>query len=146
MLFHYVIFDNCVWGNHYTVMGIITSFLMVNQGWLFEFAPAINNPIWYICVLLWLYLLYYFIEYTFKIAGGEAKILLYCSIALIGGVGWHFSLNLPFFYLSDCRGYATVFLGIVVWHLLNRVRAGKKSLRNISVLIIVAALFYCRSE
>lgn len=116
---------------------------MVNQGWLVEFAPAINNPIWYICVLLWLYLLYYFIEYTFKIIGGkkEAKILLYCSIALIGGGGWHFSINLPFLYLSDCRGYATFFFGIVIYHLLNRVSVEKSLLRNISLLSMVVALF-----
>lgn len=74
MLSHYVIFGNCVWDNHYTVWGIITSFFVVNQGWLFEFAPAINNPIWYICVLLWLYLLYYFIEYTFKTIGGKKEV------------------------------------------------------------------------
>ena len=63
MLIHHVIFGNCVWNNQYSVVGIITSFFMVNQGWIYEFAPALNNPIWYICVLLWLYLFYYVLEY-----------------------------------------------------------------------------------
>lgn len=52
MALYYGIFEELIFGNHYSVLGIITSFLMVNQGWIFEYAPALNNPIWYICVLL----------------------------------------------------------------------------------------------
>lgn len=143
MLAHYILFGECIWGNQYTVPGIITSFLMVNQGWVFEFAPALNNPIWYICVMLWLYLLYYCLEYMLRKFSEEnrekLRLLLYCSIALIGGIGWHFSFSIPFLYLSDCRGYATFFMGIMLYELLKKIDE-KKYLRCSSLIILGISL------
>lgn len=72
MVLHYGIFGELIFGNHYSVPGILTSFFMVNQGWIFEYAPALNNPIWYICVLLWPYLLFYGIEHMFD-SGGQSN-------------------------------------------------------------------------
>ncbi len=115
MLLHYVIFGNCVWDNQYTLPGIITSFLMVNQGWILEFAPALNNPVWYICVLLWMYAIYFIIEQTFKKMGGyRYKLLIYLLIIILGGLGNKFQFSLPFLYGSDCRGYATFFIGVLI--------------------------------
>lgn len=74
MVLHYGIFGELIFDNRYSVPGIITSFLMVNQGWIFEYAPALNNPIWYICVLLWLYLLFYGIEHMFDSGGGAEQL------------------------------------------------------------------------
>lgn len=51
-------------------------------------------------------------------------------------------LNLPFLYISDCRGYATFFWGIVLYHLLSRAdKKNEKFLRNTSALIVVSTLF-----
>lgn len=63
MLISYFIFGKGIRGNSYSILGIITSFLLINQGGVIEFSPAINNPIWYLCVLLWLFLIFYFIEF-----------------------------------------------------------------------------------
>lgn len=73
MVLHYGIFGELIFDNRYSVPRIITSFLMVNQGWIFEYAPALNNPIWYICVLLWLYLLFYRIEHMFDSGEGHSN-------------------------------------------------------------------------
>ena len=70
MTLHWFIFGCGVWGNSYSIAGIVTSFLMINQGWFIEFAPALNNPIWYICVLLWLYAISYIIEMMVERFGG----------------------------------------------------------------------------
>ena len=74
MLLHWGIFGCGVWGNTYSIAGIVTSFFMVNQGWIIEFAPALNNPIWYICVLLWLFILAYSIEKLIEKNGGGYEI------------------------------------------------------------------------
>lgn len=134
MILHYAIFGEFIFGNHYSVPGIITSFLMVNQGWVIEYAPALNNPIWYICVLLWLYLLYYIIEHIFTNRGGSriAKLLIYSIIAIIGGIGWRFGFSVPFLYISDCRGYATFFIGVILYEIINNINI--KSINYIRLL------------
>ena len=147
MMLHYFLFGCGVWGNSYSIAGIVTSFFMVNQGWIIEFAPALNNPIWYICVLLWLFILVYIIELLIeKIGRGgtRLRIFFYLSISFFGGLGWHFSIDLPFLHLSDFRGYATFFMGIFLYILwqesLNKIHY-KTAVTVLSTLLLTAGIF-----
>ncbi len=113
----------------------------MNQGWVIEYAPAINNPIWYICVLMWLYLIYYAAEKIIRRFGsGKAeyvRIVVYGTLILVGAAGWHFRFSIPFLYLSDCRGYAGFILGVFLCYLSRRMEQDKNSRKS---MIIVSAI------
>ena len=115
-----VITGSYMFDTDYSILQILTSLFLVNQGWIVEFFPAVNNPIWYLCVLLWLSILYAAICTVVK---GNKKIEVLISFAMIclGILGWKLRINLPFLHLSDFRGYTTFFMGICLYHVYNMV-------------------------
>lgn len=112
----------------------------MNQGWIIEYAPAINNPIWYICVLMWLYLVYYAIEKLISKTMNNRvryyKFMIYIIFILFGIAGWHFRFDIPFAYLSDCRGYTGFFIGVVLFYFYKNKKIHSKTIN------IYAGIFF----
>lgn len=73
------------------------------------------------------------------ILGGRAiKLLIYSIIAIIGGIGWHFGFSFPFLYISDCRGYATFFIGVILYEFIKNVNMNRiNTIRMISLGIVL---------
>ena len=133
-----------IWNINHSIPSIITSFLLVNQGWIIEYTPAINNPIWYICVLIWLYLIYYAIEKLIsKIRSDRSryyKIILYILFTLLGVLGWHFRFDAPFVHLSDCRGYASFFIGVMLFDLYKNQVISSKAIKIYAEIFFVIGI------
>lgn len=95
----------------YSAKVIITSFLLVHQGWLWALpSAALNNPTWYLCVLLLCYLIYFAVR---KLVPESVckKPLIYMALSVFGGVGFLVVIPVPFLTLPNARGYAGFFLG-----------------------------------
>lgn len=50
----------------------------------------------------------------------------------MGGIGWYFGFSLPFLYISDCRGYATFFVGVILYEIIENINI--KRINNIGML------------
>lgn len=114
---YYLLFGSSMFNISYDVKTIVTSLTMTHTGWFTEYSPAINNPTWYLCVLILCYMFYFFIRHVL-INCTIIAVLSFSAISLLsGGIYYyltHEPQDLPFFHLSNCRGYAPFFLGCML--------------------------------
>ena len=125
----------------YSAIQVITSLLLLNQGWIVEFFPAINNPIWYLCVLMWVSILYTFIKYIVK-DNNKTELLISFSFVVLGIVGWRINIkygfDLPFLHASDFRGYAAFFMGVCLYRIFCQL--GERNTSFISAGLVIVSL------
>lgn len=125
----------------YSVIQVITSLTLLNQGWLVEFFPAINNPIWYLCVLVWISILYIVIKYIVK-DNNKAELFISFLFVVLGIVGWRingkYGFDLPFLHTSDCRGYVAFFIGVCLYHLFCKL--GERNTSIVGAGLVVVSL------
>lgn len=92
-------------------MGGVSACLGIQAGWATS-NPMLNNPIWYISVLLLCYILMYFATWVSK-KWGINKYYFYIGIIFMGMGIETYSIKLPFLNGHSSRGYMAFFFGIV---------------------------------
>ena len=115
-----------------TVWGVIINALGVQDGWVFA-NPMVNNPTWYISVLLLCYIVFYLLTYLGK-RWQIPHTYLFVFMVLLGCGAQTYGLNLPFLNGSSCRGYYAFFFGVLLAEWLEKLNAAKKS-QNIYIYI-----------
>lgn len=128
--------DINVWG------AIVTAFGM-QAGWVFE-NPFINNPLWYVSVLVWCYILFYFVTYLSKKINCS-PVYFYIAIILIGFAVNSFSINQPFLNGYMARGYVSFFPGVLLG-IYRKKHEIKVSGIVTSLIVILAFLFMTHSH
>lgn len=93
-------------GERFGVIQVIASLLLFHQGWAIEIVPAVNNPTWYLCVLILCYIVYYCINYF----AFEKRMFGFVLIVIISTVSFKLGISLPFFRLLTQRGYSSFLL------------------------------------
>lgn len=134
-------FDEWIFNEQYGMWNIITSLLLIHQGWIYEMLPAINNPTWYLCVLILCYIIFYLIKAICRKIGIclEKRWILYVIIVLISAYALHTNISLPFFRLSSQRGYSSFFMGCLLCLLVD-ILEGKKLRKVRRGLLIIAII------
>lgn len=131
-----------LFGETYSYAQVITSLFLVNQGWIIEFFPAINNPIWYLCVLMWVSIVYIFIKNIVK-ENYRAEIIISLCFVFLGIIGWRlynkYGFDIAFLHGSDFRGYATFFMGIVLYHIYSRIT--RRQILYLSMGLLLVSIF-----
>lgn len=97
----------------------LRSILLIHQGWFAEYGLGINNPTWYLGILIVQYIIFYIIKHIKRKTNlKNLDLYIYSLIIVIGFLGYRYHLNLPFLFVSDCRGYASFFIGVLLyrWH------------------------------
>ena len=118
-----------LWGMMISALGL--------QSWGVFANPGINNPAWYISVLLFCYILFYFLTWVSKRLSVN-HIILYVAVIFMGVIGLVSGTDIPFLNIYMCRGYAAFFFGLCLAELLNwRDLAGKKIVMILSLIVIV---------
>lgn len=117
-----------------TVWGVIINALGVQDGWAFA-NPMVNNPTWYISVLLLCYIVFYLLTYLGK-RWQIPHTYLFVFMVLLGCGAQTYGLNLPFLNGSSCRGYYAFFFGVLLAEWLEKLNAAKKS-QNIYIYIYI---------
>ena len=112
--------------------GYYAFFFGVQDGWVFT-NPMVNNPTWYISVLLLCYIVFYLLTYLGK-RWQIPHIYLFVFMVLLGCGAQTYGLNLPFLNGSSCRGYYAFFFGVLLAEWLEKLNAAKKS-QNIYVFL-----------
>lgn len=121
-------FDNCVPG----LWSILNTMLLTFSGGAVKCNPFYNEPLWYICVLLICYCIFYFIHFFCK----RHKIpYVYCFVIMsIIGIGiFNYNINFPFFNYSTGRGYASFFLGCIIHYVYANYPQMKKTFLKVAI-------------
>jgi len=88
---------------------IILNVLCMSKGWFFNITPF-SAQCWFLCVLFFIYILYWVIARLF----GKNDIWAYVLFVVIGCVLMKLKLNIPFCYYDDGIGYASFFMGCII--------------------------------
>lgn len=119
ILFAYLKINGSDWFDiSITIWGTVIASLGIQEGWVFS-NPSVNNPIWYISVLMACYIVFYII--TALASKIKCKpTYFYITMILLGiGVGTY-NINLPFLNLQMGRGYYAFFFGLLLSAYINK--------------------------
>lgn len=96
----------------FDIWGGVCACLGIQAGWVID-NPMINNPIWYISVLMLCYLVMYFEIWLAERLSIPYEYLF--IITIFAGVGTlNYKMNLPFFNSYSGRGYMAFFWGLIL--------------------------------
>ena len=133
LYFYSVIYQNDWHGVSISVWGIFINALGMQSGWVFQ-NPCINNPTWYVSVLILCYVVFYLVTYICK----RLKITPYYAyifVILIGCGIVSYNLNLPFLNQSSARGYYAFFFGLLLAKAINKRKINLKACLAAAVII-----------
>lgn len=115
-----------------SIWGVVLNALGLQSGWAFN-SYLINNPTWYISVLLLCYIVFYLLTYLSK-RWQIPHTYLFAFMVLLGCGVQTYGLNLPFLNGSSCRGYYAFFFGVLLAEWLEKLNAAKRY-QNIYIYI-----------
>ena len=122
-------------GNDVTIWGTIITGLGIQAGWVFE-NPAVNNPTWYISVLLLCYVIFYFLVYVSN-RKHIPDTYLYIGMVFLGVGVYSHNIHLPFLNEFSSRGFYAFFFGLLLAKVLaGRALNGKWCLASLAVVIL----------
>jgi peptidoglycan/LPS O-acetylase OafA/YrhL len=115
------------WSNYiitmkpYDPIQVILSYLLIQVGWVRnDGCMPYGSGIWFICVLVLCYIIYWFINILIK----NKSFRKYAYIILVL-IGWSCKINgynLPFFTSWNGKGYLGFFLGVLICEILNEIK------------------------
>jgi peptidoglycan/LPS O-acetylase OafA/YrhL len=117
--------------------------LTFNGGAINNIEYGINNPAWYICVLIICYAIGYFISFISKRTNTNA--MNYVVAMVFIGLGIiNYKIELPFANYYSARGYEAFFLGVILFRLYDKVK--NTSLITVGAALTIAVITYCMFE
>ena len=128
------LYHNSWFGIAPTFWGIVISAFGIQDGWALP-NPCVNNPTWYVSVLVLCYVAFYLLVYVAKRLRVMEQYLFVFMIFLGMGINTY-GINLPFFNASSCRGYYAFFFGVLLADFLKKHKINKKDM-IVSVVIVV---------
>lgn len=142
LLFRYIcVGETWLLGTDIKVWGSIATAIGIQEGWVID-NPFVNNPTWYISVLLLCYIWFYFLTYV-----GKCKKIpvdyLYVGMIFLGmsiyTTGFYTTgLDLPFMNGSSATGYVAFFSGLLLGMFCKDRKIGR--LYRIGLLFLVIIL------
>lgn len=145
----YPYFGTGYWSNEQglDIEGTILDCLGIQAGWASS-NPHVNNPTWYVSVLILCYVIFYFISYISRNTRGRIK-SQYCYVIMIFvGLGINtYTINLPFMNEYSARGYVAFFFGVLLGIWLNKIENTKRLWWfSLILLFALTTLFAYRPE
>lgn len=118
--------------------GLIISVLGIQAGWTFE-NPMINNPMWYISVLLLCYIIFY-ITTKASVSKKYNYIYFYIVLVFLGLSIQKNGTDLAFFNSYTARGYYSFFFGVLFSVYFNNYKINK-SIKIISIFLLISITY-----
>lgn len=126
---------------------LIANFALLFAGYPYFDMLGINNPVWYVCVLIQCYILYYIFEFIFKKLNINSKIhirlITYEIIVVLAVVTHHYGILNE----ASFRGIVSFSIGIVIcsvnWLLSNKNFINENNCKSISLLLFILSAFSC---
>ena len=100
---------------------------------------ALNNPLWYLSVLLICYVTVYIVCWVAGRSHIEPiKIIFFAEFLFLGIYGYE--LDLPFLIQGSSRGLTAFFWGILLYHMISRFSEVRYTILSIFLLVLFALL------
>lgn len=126
-----------IFGQKQGVWSAVASLFLIFAGGATRDIHGMNNPAWYLCVLLICYALFYISSFVAQ--RHKLPLWIFLGFWMLLGIGARsFSISLPFLQASTQRGYASFFLGALIAYVLPYITDCKTVLRLSFVMVIVA--------
>lgn len=123
-------------GKHVTVWGSIVASLGIQEGWGIS-NYGVNNPTWYISVLILCYVWFYVLLTISKRINISYQWLF--GLMILVGIGIRtYNIELPFFNMQAARGYYAFFFGVLLCLICKKIQINTK----LSVLCIVVIIVF----
>lgn len=117
----------------------ILSFLMISSGWVDDIYPD-NTVAWFFCVILLLYIIYYFICFLQSKTIVNIYTPLFVILIFAGYALYSLNLSFPFMYVHDGEGLLYFSLGVCLSHFMKTQTS--KALKIISYLGLFILFMY----
>lgn len=130
-----------VLGNEISVWGVFLNSVGLQCGWFFK-NPGVNNPTWYVSVLLLCYVWFWIIDRVCR-KWKVPHLFFWSGLVLLGVLVCAFDLNLPFLNVYAGRGYYAFFFGLITARNLGEREIGFKG--SLCTLILLVGMVWGRS-
>lgn len=118
LLAHLKVYGSPWLGISINIWGTVITSLGIQEGWVFN-NPLVNNPVWYISVLMACYVLFYI--FTALASKLKCKPIYFYIALILLGIGLNtYSINLPLLNPQMGRGYYAFFFGILLAYYVNK--------------------------
>ena len=124
-------------GIRLTLWKFVNSLLLTFAGGAVNDGLGINDPLWYLCVLMYCYVLLYFLVW-FCSRIGVNDIYAFALMVILGLSAVQYGIELPFLNGYTGRGYLAFFLGILLFRIWNSI--SHKILLGYSVVVVLLSL------
>jgi hypothetical protein len=132
--FYFRIFGEKFLDQGLNFFGTVISILGIQAGWSFE-NPMINNPMWYISVLILCYILFYILTKV-SILKKYNYTYFYIILIFLGLSIQKNNTNLAFLNYYTARGYYSFFFGVLFSIYFNNYKI-RKSVKILSILLVI---------
>ena len=136
-----VVYKEWYGGVRLTLWKLWNSLLLTVSGGAVSDGLGINWPLWYLCVLLYCYVIMYFIIW-FCNRRGLNRIYGFILMSLIGLSVLQYDIKLPFFNEYSGRGYAAFFLGMLLFYIWSTVSHKILVTYSVVALIVSMAIYF----
>lgn len=135
-----------VWGKWYngvriTIWKLWNSLLMTVTGGAVNDGTGINGALWYLCVLMYCYVIMYFIIW-FCSRKDINCIYGFAIMSIMGLSLLQYEIKLPFLNEYTGRGYSSFFLGMLLFYIWNTVSHRAVLIYSASVLAICIVVYF----
>lgn len=124
-----------------TLWGVVVTSLGMQEGWGLA-NPGINNPLWFVSVLLLCYVVFYLSVWTAARLRVSPEYFFAFAVLLSFNIGL-FHLNMPFLTATTSRGYFGFFTGTLLAALLGKWTPGRRALWFCAALLALISLWLC---
>lgn len=132
--FYFRIFGEKFLDQGLNFFGTVISILGIQAGWSFE-NPMINNPMWYISVLILCYILFYILTKV-SILKKYDYTYFYIILIFLGLSIQKNNTNSAFLNYYTARGYYSFFFGVLFSIYFNNYKI-RKSVKILSILLVI---------
>lgn len=128
-------------GEECTPPRVIASYLLVFAGWGIDVRKGVDNPTWYLCVLILCYILFYAVK---CIGRGHRRMKMPAYILIAAGSivleqsNW--GAAVPFIGNSNVRGYGSFFIGVLLYEFTQHVKNKKLHIATACTAIVLFIL------
>lgn len=131
----------------WNVKTLVANFGLLFAGYPYFGMPGINNPVWYVCILVQCYIMYYLIEWLLnKVSANEINLVRVCVYAFVVIISFG-TFRMGFLNEASFRGVTSFSIGILIC-LGNKILSERNIInynnrKNIGLISLVLSLAQC---
>lgn len=118
-----------------SVLMLLANFFLFFSGWKLDVGLGLNNPTWYLCVLILCYALYYLVRALCR----KCRLSVMPAYFLVGFASIYFMwLDVPLVNYATLRGYSCFFTGAFLYCAVSEVETKKQLIFGLGLLALSA--------